>query len=119
MTPKAHELWPSQRRWLFLLEQEKHTPGKRARLSEAKVNRTLSRHISNRELPQLPVNLDAERAIFGAILLGNSVYSQAENLAPCDFLLNSHRRIASGSDALPPQCSEEFGDLVPKARYPD
>ncbi len=79
----------------------------------------MSRCISNRELPRLPVNLDAERAIFGAILLGYSVYSQTENLAPCDFLLDSHRRIASSPDALPPRFSEEFGDLVPRARYPD
>jgi putative DNA primase/helicase len=36
---------------------------------------------------------DAERAILGAILMDNSVCSQAENLAPVDFLLDSHRRI--------------------------
>jgi len=57
------------------------------------VNRTLSRRISNREPAQASANLDAERSIFGAILLDNSLYSQTENLAPSDFLLDSHRRI--------------------------
>jgi replicative DNA helicase len=42
----------------------------------------------------LPVSLDAERAILGAILTNNSSYSEAaEYLRPDDFLLDSHRRI--------------------------
>jgi len=57
------------------------------------VNGTLNQRISNRELHQSSANLDAERSIFGAILLDNSVYAEAESLAPSDFLLDSHRRI--------------------------
>jgi replicative DNA helicase len=42
----------------------------------------------------LPTNVDAERAILGAIILDNSSYSQAaESLAADDFSLDSHRRI--------------------------
>ena len=44
----------------------------------------------------LPVNVEAERSILGAILLDNLAYSQAaEHLKPEDFLLDSHRRIYS------------------------
>src|SRR5271157_191089 len=46
--------------------------------------------------PILPVNLDAERAILGAILLDNKLYGQAaEHLTPDDFSLDAHRRIYS------------------------
>lgn len=42
----------------------------------------------------LPVNIDAERSILGAILLDNLAYNQAaEHLKADDFLLDSHRRI--------------------------
>jgi replicative DNA helicase len=42
----------------------------------------------------LPVNLDAERSILGAILLDNVCYVQAAAmLKPDDFSLDSHRRI--------------------------
>src|SRR5947209_83195 len=42
----------------------------------------------------LPVSVEAERAILGAILLDNSTYSQAaEMLQADDFCLDSHRRI--------------------------
>jgi replicative DNA helicase len=42
----------------------------------------------------LPVNVEAERSILGAILLDNLSYNQAaEHLKPEDFLLDSHRRI--------------------------
>jgi replicative DNA helicase len=42
----------------------------------------------------LPANLDAERAVLGAILLDNITYSQAaEHLGADDFSLDSHRRI--------------------------
>ncbi|HEV2699016.1 MAG TPA: replicative DNA helicase [Terriglobales bacterium] len=42
----------------------------------------------------LPVNVEAERAILGAILLDNLAYNQAaEHLKAEDFLLDSHRRI--------------------------
>ncbi|HEY6306937.1 MAG TPA: replicative DNA helicase [Candidatus Angelobacter sp.] len=42
----------------------------------------------------LPANIDAERAILGAILLDNSTYNQAaEGLRAEDFSLDSHRRI--------------------------
>ena len=44
----------------------------------------------------MPASLDAERSILGAILLDNTVYSQAaEFLRPDDFSLDSHRRIYS------------------------
>jgi replicative DNA helicase len=44
----------------------------------------------------LPANVEAERAILGAILLDNLAYNQAaEHLKPEDFLLDSHRRIYS------------------------
>src|SRR2546423_964274 len=44
----------------------------------------------------LPVNVEAERAILGAILLDNLAYNQAaEHLKAEDFLLDSHRRIYS------------------------
>ncbi len=42
----------------------------------------------------LPANVDAERAILGAVLLENSTYNQAaELLGAEDFSLDSHRRI--------------------------
>ena len=42
----------------------------------------------------LPASVDAERSILGAILLDNSLYSQAaESLLPDHFSLDSHRRI--------------------------
>ena len=44
----------------------------------------------------LPVSMEAERSILGAILLDNSLYDQAaENLTPDDFSLDAHRRIYS------------------------
>jgi replicative DNA helicase len=44
----------------------------------------------------LPVSMEAERSILGAILLDNSLYDQAaENLTPDDFSLDGHRRIYS------------------------
>src|SRR5436305_8593654 len=44
----------------------------------------------------LPVNVEAERSILGAILLDNFAYNQAaEHLRPEDFSLDSHRRIYS------------------------
>ena len=42
----------------------------------------------------VPVNLEAERSILGAILLDNACFMQAaELLKPDDFSLDSHRRI--------------------------
>jgi replicative DNA helicase len=42
----------------------------------------------------LPVNLEAERSILGAILLDNTCYTQAASLLkPDDFSLDSHRRL--------------------------
>ncbi|HZP18121.1 MAG TPA: replicative DNA helicase [Terriglobales bacterium] len=42
----------------------------------------------------LPVNVEAERSILGAILLDNLAYNQAaEHLKTDDFLLDAHRRI--------------------------
>src|SRR5438874_13265380 len=44
----------------------------------------------------LPVNVEAERSILGAVLLDNLAYNQAaEHLKAEDFLLDSHRRIYS------------------------
>ena len=44
----------------------------------------------------LPVNVEAERSILGAILLDNASYNEAaEHLRAEDFALNSHRRIYS------------------------
>ncbi len=44
----------------------------------------------------LPVSMEAERSILGAILLDNSLYDQAaENLVPDHFSLDAHRRIYS------------------------
>src|SRR5271165_233672 len=44
----------------------------------------------------LPVSLEAERSILGAILLDNSLYDQAaEHLTADDFSLDAHRRIYS------------------------
>ncbi len=44
----------------------------------------------------LPVSLDAERSILGAILLDNSLYDQAaEHLTADDFSLDAHRRVYS------------------------
>src|ERR1039457_5187362 len=42
----------------------------------------------------LPTNIEAERAILGAILLDNSAFNEAaEHLKVADFSLDSHRRI--------------------------
>ncbi len=42
----------------------------------------------------LPTNIEAERAILGAILLDNSAFNEAaEHLKVGDFSLDSHRRI--------------------------
>ena len=42
----------------------------------------------------LPANIDAEKTILGAVLLDNAAHSEAaEQLAPDDFSLDSHRRI--------------------------
>ena len=44
----------------------------------------------------LPTNLEAERAILGAILLNNSAYNEAaQHLKPDNFSLDAHRRIYS------------------------
>ena len=44
----------------------------------------------------LPISLEAERSILGAILLDNSLYDQAaESLLPDDFSLDAHRRVYS------------------------
>src|SRR5271166_1106605 len=44
----------------------------------------------------LPVSMEAERSILGAILLDNSLYDQAaEHLTADDFSLDAHRRIYS------------------------
>jgi replicative DNA helicase len=44
----------------------------------------------------LPVSMEAERSILGAVLLDNSLYDQAaEHLTPDDFSLDAHRRIYS------------------------
>src|SRR5271165_7004572 len=44
----------------------------------------------------LPVSMEAERSILGAILLDNSLYDQAaEHLTSDDFSLDAHRRIFS------------------------
>jgi hypothetical protein len=57
-----------------------------------RVNGRLRHLIADQERPH-SANTDAERSILGAILLNNSYYSQASNLAPDDFFLDSHRRI--------------------------
>ena len=45
---------------------------------------------------KLPTNLEAERAILGAILLNNSAYNEAaQHLKPDNFSLDAHRRIYS------------------------
>src|ERR1022692_2727874 len=44
----------------------------------------------------LPVSMEAERSILGAILLDNSLYDQAaEHLTADDFSLDAHRRVYS------------------------
>src|SRR6266545_6046403 len=43
----------------------------------------------------LPVNIEAERSILGAILLDNFCYTQAAAMHTDDFSLDSHRRIFS------------------------
>jgi replicative DNA helicase len=44
----------------------------------------------------LPVSMEAERSILGAVLLDNTLYDQAaEHLTPDDFSLDAHRRIYS------------------------
>ncbi len=51
--------------------------------------------------PVLPVNIEAERSILGAVLLDNFVYTQAASLLkPEDFSLDSHRRIYGHMVAL-------------------
>src|SRR5690348_15590062 len=50
--------------------------------------------VEQRLAQPLPANLDAERAVLGAILLDNSIFAQAaESLHADDFSLDSHRRI--------------------------
>lgn len=50
--------------------------------------------VDHRLIQPLPANLEAERAIIGAILLDNAAYPQAaESLRAEDFSLDSHRRI--------------------------
>src|ERR1700758_1746401 len=46
-------------------------------------------------LTSLPVNVDAERSILGAILLDSKAYDEAASLSVVanDFFLDSHRRI--------------------------
>ena len=45
---------------------------------------------------KLPTNIEAERAVLGAILLNNSAYNEAaEHLKAENFSLDSHRRIYS------------------------
>jgi hypothetical protein len=48
--------------------------------------------VSERTVDPLPANIDAEKAILGAILLDNSAHSDAEKagIAPADFALDSH-----------------------------
>ncbi len=48
-----------------------------------------------RELPPetLPASIHAECTILGAILLDNAAHTEAEELQPDDFSLDSHRRI--------------------------
>lgn len=41
----------------------------------------------------VPQSIDTERAVFGVILLNNSVFSQASSLEPGDFFLPAHRQI--------------------------
>jgi len=41
----------------------------------------------------LPANIDAERAVLGAILLDNNCFVEAERLTVAEFSLDSHRRI--------------------------
>lgn len=49
----------------------------------------------------LPINLDAERSVLGAILLDNHAYLEAsQGLATEDFSLDSHRRIYSRMTGL-------------------
>jgi replicative DNA helicase len=49
----------------------------------------------------LPANVEAERAILGAILLDNHAYNEAaEHLRSEDFMLDSHRRIYTRMAAL-------------------
>src|SRR6267143_6620221 len=44
--------------------------------------------------PPLPQNLEAERAVLGALLLENNALNAAiENLRPEEFFLDQHRRI--------------------------
>jgi replicative DNA helicase len=57
--------------------------------------------ITNTSDSILPVNLDAERSILGAILLDNICYVQAAAMLKSDdFSLDSHRRIYAGMRVL-------------------
>src|SRR3974377_1074312 len=50
----------------------------------------------------LPVSMEAERSILGAVLLDNSLYDQAaEHLTADDFSLDAHRRVYSRIRDLP------------------
>src|SRR5690348_12947619 len=51
--------------------------------------------------PPLPQNLDAERAVLGAVLLDkNALNTVIENLRPEDFFYDQHRRIFKQMIAL-------------------
>jgi hypothetical protein len=61
--------------------------------------------------PPLPHNLEAERAVLGAVLLDNNALSAAiENLRPENFFLDQHRRIFTQMIALAE--SQQAIDLV-------
>src|SRR5512133_2538981 len=64
-------------------------------ISTARGLRTMTSRSSNRGRTEsaLPANVDAERAILGAILLNNVAIQQTNELMPDDFVLDSHRRI--------------------------
>lgn len=69
-----------------------------------RVNGTLRNRIADHVRPQNSANTDAERSILGAILVDNSYYSRASNLAPDDFFLDSHRRIYKQMRDLAESC---------------
>ena len=52
---------------------------------------------------ELPASPEAERAVFGAILLNNALWPQAAQLKPEDFSLEAHRRIYARIRALKEQ----------------
>lgn len=59
----------------------------------------------------LPQNLDAERAVLGAVLLDNSALNDAvENLRPEDFFLDQHRPVFAQMLAMSE--SQQAIDLV-------